>query len=367
MPEQWTRNAKRMSQLADLRPVRPRLAFRVGVTGTRHVPDATLHLVQVQVRAVLALVRDEVAAAGRSPSAAAVYAGGLDATIRPWLRIVSPLARGADRLVARTALELGFELSVVLPFAQAPGHPCPDDEPGSADEFRALLARASDSADAASPRVVTLDGSRGEDADLSYQAVSRLVVRNCDLLIAIWDGCPSRGAGGTADTVTFSAGLSLPVWWIDPAGSRDPFLIETASHLRWRERARQGTAANDALRDRIWRATVPPGAHHGHQHGVLNRVAAARHGPHAADPLQEFLQERTEAPGWFARSFEASGEEVMRIAAWVGRVRSHALRLPKHKRAIPEHGPAPGSAPGPVTLLGFRGSPALCVEAFGHI
>ena len=39
--------------------------------------------------------------------------------------------------------------------------------------------------------------------------VGRLVVRNCDLLIGIWDGAPGKGRGGTADTIRHAA-LSGP-------------------------------------------------------------------------------------------------------------------------------------------------------------
>ncbi len=324
-----------MNRTAELCPVRPRLAFRVGVTGTRRLPEGALPRVQAQVRAVLELVRDEVAAAGQRPEARAVYAEGHLGPLRPWLRVLSPLAKGADQLGARTALDLGFELAVALPFAQDDYERTSKDEPGSIGEFRNLLLRASDGADASSPRIVTLDGSCGEDAALSYQAVSRLVVRNCDLLVAIWDGGAGRGAGGTADTVGFAAAFGQPVWWIDPAGAREPILIEAASHLRWRERARQGAAAADALRDRIRRLTVPPGAHHSHGHGVLGRMAAARPGPRATGPLQEFLQERTQAPGWFGRVFAASGDCVLRAAAWAGRVRDRRLRQPDESGAAP--------------------------------
>ena len=107
-----------MSHTADLRPVRPRLAFRVGVIGSRHLPQATLPAIETQVRAVLGLVRDEMSEAGRRPEARLVYADSHTGPLKPWLRILSPLANGADQLVARIALQLGFELEVVLPFAQ---------------------------------------------------------------------------------------------------------------------------------------------------------------------------------------------------------------------------------------------------------
>ena len=73
------------------------------------------------------------------------------------LCFLSPLARGADRLAAEIALDLGYELNVPMPFPQAEYEKDftgidPTKEPYapelSADEdlaeFRALLQRADD-------------------------------------------------------------------------------------------------------------------------------------------------------------------------------------------------------------------------------
>jgi len=55
--------------------------------------------------------------------------------------VLSPLAEGADRFVARVGLEWGARLIVPLPMPVAS---CEGDfeEPGSVDEFRALLKKA---------------------------------------------------------------------------------------------------------------------------------------------------------------------------------------------------------------------------------
>ena len=62
-----------------------------------------------------------------------------------------------------------------------------------------LLARAEG-------RVLEIDGGRGPNHEWrSYEAVGRLIVRNCDLLIAIWDDeVPPKGLGGTRDTIRCS-------------------------------------------------------------------------------------------------------------------------------------------------------------------
>jgi hypothetical protein len=75
--------------------------LRVGVTGHRWLDGSDLALVDV--------VRDALNRIQRACSSA-----GTDVT-RVGLTVVSSLAEGADRIVARAALALGARLEVVLP------------------------------------------------------------------------------------------------------------------------------------------------------------------------------------------------------------------------------------------------------------
>src|SRR4051812_42196102 len=196
------------------RPPRPVLAVRVGVTGSRRLdalPDDARAAIRHRIAEVLDAVREEVAAVAASAEARRVYGTGPDGSVTTWLRILSPLADGADRMVAEVATERGFRLEVALPFPR--GDYARDFSPGS----RAAFDRRIDHPEP--PPVLALDGGRGDDQDRSYEAVGHLVVRNCDLLIAVWDGTPAKGPGGTADIVRFSARIGPPVWWIDAAGA----------------------------------------------------------------------------------------------------------------------------------------------------
>jgi hypothetical protein len=55
-------------------------------------------------------------------------------------------------------------------------------------------------------------GVAGEDAAgapadrrvAAYEASGRAVVEGCEVLLALWDGAPSRGRGGTAEIVAFA-------------------------------------------------------------------------------------------------------------------------------------------------------------------
>lgn len=60
---------------------------------------------------------------------------------------------------------------------------------------------------------IELDGSRGDDTADSYAEVGRFIVRNCDLLIAVWDGRPDTGLTFTRDTVHFALSVGVPMWW----------------------------------------------------------------------------------------------------------------------------------------------------------
>jgi hypothetical protein len=218
------------------------LAFRIGVTGARELPIGSRDDLLRQVRDVLRLVRDEIVQGAATPAIGTAYG-----ETAPVLRLVSPLAEGADRLVARAALDEGYALVVPMPFAQAEYE---KDFAGgeSVGEFRDLLARATSR--------LELDGGRGEDEAASYEAVGRLVVRNCDLLIALWDGRPGKGRGGTAETVRFAANGGPPIWWARPDAAVAPRWIADTADLSLSATQPGATAA--ALKDYLKLTMRPP-------------------------------------------------------------------------------------------------------------
>ena len=124
--------------------------------------------------------------------------------------VISSLAEGADRLVAKTVLEWPASttarplLEVILPFAQ--GEYLQDFESEESKlEFRGLLDQA------ACVHVVKPTLQRRE----AYRRAGEEVVRRCDLLIAIWDGGPAAGIGGTGDIVEYARKTGRPLYWID--------------------------------------------------------------------------------------------------------------------------------------------------------
>jgi hypothetical protein len=130
--------------------------------------------------------------------------------------IVSPLAEGADRLVARVVLNWKGKsnpgglfpprLKVVLPMTEEPYYETfsQDHRQSSIDEFKTLFSQAAET------EVIPAASDRHE----AYERVGRKIVENCDVLIAIWDGRESRGRGGTAEIVAFAKASGQAVFWV---------------------------------------------------------------------------------------------------------------------------------------------------------
>lgn len=123
------------------------------------------------------------------------------------LTIISPIAEGADRLVALEGLAAGYPLICPLPFRRTE-YERDFATVASQAEFRAILQRAQ--------RVIELPGTRGtpHERDVAYAAVGDFLVSSSDLLLAIWDGGMARGNGGTADVVAAALEARLPVIWV---------------------------------------------------------------------------------------------------------------------------------------------------------
>lgn len=122
--------------------------------------------------------------------------------------LLSSLAAGADCLVAEEALRLGYALVAVLPFPRDIYREDFEDNPGALARFDVNLAAAS--------HVIELPGER-TDSPAAYREAGRHVVTASDVLLAIWDGQPARGVGGTAEIVDRARrdGVPVAVLWPD--------------------------------------------------------------------------------------------------------------------------------------------------------
>jgi hypothetical protein len=107
------------------------------------------------------------------------------------LRLLSALAEGADRLVARVALDLGIVLIVPLPMPLAE-YEKDFNTPASRKELSLLLLRAE--------RVLVVPGS-GDDRDDGYTRLAQWLAHHSQIILALWDGVDNRKSGGTAEVV----------------------------------------------------------------------------------------------------------------------------------------------------------------------
>ena len=153
---------------------------RVAVTGHRDLTERTARLVSSALHAALA-----------------PYGPGLVG--------VSCLAPGADQIFARTVLDLGGRLHAVVA-ARGYRETLP---PDARREYDDVLGRAS----SVHALPYALPGPE------SYAAANKAMLRGVTHLIAVWDGMPARGRGGTAEAVEEARRRAIPVDVMWPAGA----------------------------------------------------------------------------------------------------------------------------------------------------
>ncbi|TCO52951.1 hypothetical protein [Actinocrispum wychmicini] len=119
---------------------------------------------------------------------------------------MTSLADGADQLFARAVLQRGGTLQAVIP---------------ARDYAGTIIDRASYyDLIAAATTVTELDYDHA--LPTAYMAAGKYIVDNSDVVVAIWDGNPGRGPGGTADAVAYArqVGRQVHVCW--PPGVARP-------------------------------------------------------------------------------------------------------------------------------------------------
>jgi hypothetical protein len=138
------------------------------------------------------------------------------AGVAPQLRFVSPVADGADQIAAEVALELGWELQAILPFERAHYRSSLANH-GARERFDELLERAT--------CLLELPGDPEHGLE-AYVMTGRATVAHSDLLIAIWDGLPPRGRGGTGEVVQLALTRGTAIIHV-------PLADEAATRILW--------------------------------------------------------------------------------------------------------------------------------------
>lgn len=205
----------------------PAPGIRIGVSGTRFLGEDTgARLSDLGCKAFSILAETcRGVAYGRPPARA------------PRLRCLTSLAEGSDRILAVAALTQGYSLHAVLPFAVAE---FALDFPDTRAEFDRLLAQAGDN-------VFVIDGDRQERRTDSYEAATRWLVGNADILFASWDGRAAHNRGGTAHAARIALSRFVPVLWL-PTGDGEPRLLRSlADFYRTGEPSAAGRSWQDDL------------------------------------------------------------------------------------------------------------------------
>ena len=205
-------------------PPKPRLALTVGVTGHRLHRDPT-----PEGEARPFDVAAVEAALSRFFRAAAAGLASIDGEARrcydpeaPALTLISSLAEGADRLAAKAALAAGFALDVVLPCPPAIyGETFADD--ASRQEFAALLASAR--SQLVLPLAGDADQATVDRLPRSFEAAGLAMLAQSDILVAVWDGKPPQGRGGTGEIVDEAARRGAPIVVVDPTSGAARALV----------------------------------------------------------------------------------------------------------------------------------------------
>jgi hypothetical protein len=168
-----------------------RLPLVIGATGHRDLRDQDIPALEREVAdAIKRLKRDYLHDDKETP-----------------LIVLSSLAEGADRLIARVAMAEGAKL--IAPLPMEPEEYRRDFEPGlkpdAATEFDRMKSEA-----LAMPIMRLADGNTPENVReesrraLQYREVGLFIVRHCHVLIALWNGDETNTAvGGTAEVVRF--------------------------------------------------------------------------------------------------------------------------------------------------------------------
>ena len=157
---------------------------------------------------------------GLDPARMKELEGGIDQAIERieqkyrdrYLTVFSPLAVGADRIVARKLLDReATRLIAVLPvpaedylddFGPTDLHHVDYDGAELRQEFRHWISER-----AIEVIPMPLSATRNE----AYEKAGVYIARHSDVMIAVWDGLPSQGRGGTAEIVECASKLGKPI------------------------------------------------------------------------------------------------------------------------------------------------------------
>jgi hypothetical protein len=241
------------------------MAMQIGIAGHRSnkLDSESRTAVDHALRTLYAMIGEAIA------KIALETQDRIDSTAAPLIRIVSGLAEGADR-IAITAAPADWRLEAVLPIPRSEyvrdflGAAAASD---SNAEFESLLARAASVTEL--PLLPGVDVRDDAGRAQHYNALAAFLIRQIDLLVAVWDGRQADGPGGTAGVVARACSEGRPVLWIDPNHAATPrrlLALDATAHTDHQWQALDAGVVERLLRDILMPPAPPvspPDARHG--------------------------------------------------------------------------------------------------------
>lgn len=199
---------------------RPAPVLRVGAMGHRQFPHGGEALASAVAETVLASIRNAVLAALAEPETAARFDGA------PELTVISPLAEGADQLVAAAGQKTGYRIGAILPFDVADYERTFD--LSGAEASIARLRAFLDAADGpGGDGVFVLDGDPSPaKRDAAFLFAATQVTHWSEIVLAILT--TGRWESQTGQSVRAAIDTGMPVICIDPADGRISLYLDTA-------------------------------------------------------------------------------------------------------------------------------------------
>jgi predicted Rossmann fold nucleotide-binding protein DprA/Smf involved in DNA uptake len=155
----------------------------IGITGHSNLSDSSVGLVAGEIRDIL------------KPYAEDDLVG------------ITCLAHGADQIFAQAVIDLGGKIAVVIPAGDyADRIPNPE----SRTRFDGFLSQA----------LAVYEMPFATSGPEAYFAASTELIRRSGILMAVWDGTPPDGKGGTADAVRYAKEQNRDVLVVWPAGAQ---------------------------------------------------------------------------------------------------------------------------------------------------
>lgn len=253
------------------------MALQIGITGHRSnkIEPENRPAVDHALRTLYPMIGKAIA------EIALETQGRIYSTATPLIRIVSGMADGTDRIaVAAAPADWRLEAILPMPRSEYARDFLGSAASGSNDEFEHLLARAASVTEL--PLLPAVDVREDAGRAQHYQALAAFLVRQIDLLVAVWDGRQADGPGGTAGVIARAFNEGRPVLWIDPKDAAMPRLLlafDGAAHTDHRWQTLDAGVVDRLLRDILMPPALAVSAHGAHHaaHGDQNMA-----GEHAA-------------------------------------------------------------------------------------